>query len=84
MLTNLVQILEISKLYMKQADPDELTPGSALLKLMVLLEEKLCYSSDVVTAVHPCVATAWIHCLVFDSSVLEVLLELERRLIEEV
>lgn len=52
--------------------------------LLFLLEEKLCYRCDVVTAVHPCVATAWIHGLVLNTSVLEVLLKLERRLIEEV
>ena len=84
MLTNLAQILEISKLYMKQADPDALTPGSALSLIKFLLEEELCYRCDVVTAVHPCVATARVHGLVLDTSVLEVLLKLERRLIEEV
>ena len=50
----------------------------------LFLEEKLSDSCDVVTAVHPCVAATWIHCLVLDASVLEVLLELERRLVEEV
>ena len=51
---------------------------------MFLLEEKLEYFSDVVTAVHPGMSSARIHCLVVDSSVLEVLLKLERRLVEEV
>jgi hypothetical protein len=43
---------------------------------MFLLEEKLEDFSDVVTAVHPGMSSARIHCLVVDSSVLEVLLEL--------
>ena len=50
----------------------------------LLFEEQLEYLSDVVTAVHPCMSAAWIHCLVVDASVLEVLLKLERRLVEEV
>ena len=49
-----------------------------------LLEEQLEDFCDVITAVHPCVSAARIHCLVVDSSVLEVLLKLERRLVEEV
>ena len=55
-----------------------------LMKTIILLEEQLEYLSDVVTAVHPCVTATRIHCLVVDSSVLEVLLKLERRLVEEV
>ena len=50
---------------------------SGVFLLSILLEEQLCNSRDVITAVHPCVATARIHGLVLDSSVLEVLLELE-------
>ena len=49
-----------------------------------LFKEKLSDSCDVVTAVHPCVATAREHGLMLDTSVLEVLLKLERRLVEEV
>ena len=51
---------------------------------MFLLEEKLEDFSDVVSAVHPGVSAARIHCLVVYASVLEVLLKLERRLVEEV
>ena len=51
---------------------------------MFLLEEKLEDFGDVVTAVHPGMSSARIHCLVVDSSVLEVLLKLERRLVEAV
>ena len=50
----------------------------------LLFEEQLEDFCDVVTAVHPCVTAARVHCLVVDSSVLEVLLKLERRLVEEV
>jgi hypothetical protein len=74
----------MTKLMIKQADPVALTSGSALLMNVVLLEKKLSYCCDVVAAVHPCVASARIHCLVVDSSILEVLLKLERRLVEEV
>ena len=45
--------------------------------LSILLEEQLCNSRDVIAAVHPCVATARIHGLVLDTSVLEVLLQLK-------
>ena len=54
------------------------------MKTIILLEEKLEDFGDVVTAVHPGMSSARIHCLVVDSSVLEVLLKLERRLVEEV
>lgn len=49
-----------------------------------LFEKKLSDCCNVVTAVHPCMSAARVHCLVLDSSVLEVLLKLERRLVEEV
>ena len=50
---------------------------SGVFLLSILLEEQLSDSCDVIAAVHPCVATARIHGLVLDSSVLEVLLKLE-------
>ena len=61
-----------------------LPEASAALCFTVLFEEELGNCCDVVTAIHPSVSSARIHGLVLDSSVLEVLLELERRLVEEV
>ena len=58
--------------------------GRTFVFVQHLFEKKLSDCCNVVTAVHPCMSAARVHCLVFDSSVLEVLLKLERRLVEEV
>ncbi len=59
-------------------------PSPSYMFVQHLFEKKLSDCCNVVTAVHPCMSAARVHCLVLDSSVLEVLLKLERRLVEEV
>ena len=59
-------------------------PSPSFIFVPRLFKEKLSYCCDVVTAIHPCVATAWEHGLMLDTSVLEVILKLDCRLLEEV
>jgi len=71
----------ISRIYENIGDPSRI---SDIFYVDMLFEQQLGHFDEVVPAVHPGMSAARIHCLVLDASFVELLLEGERRLVEEV